>query len=328
MIRNRCAALVLACACVTTAVAPSAQAAAPLPWQLVGTGITGGVSGLAVVPGTSAGPGTADVVVARDNKKDHEERLVSVRLRDGLEPVVSPLRWVGEPPPKDLEALDGVPGLPDHYIALGSRGIAYHVVVADGAATVVGDPVTLPDRRDGDDYESFALAQPVAGRTVAVWASRGKSEEAAVVRAAAVTVGDRGLAIDPPSDRAEFAVPFPDEDEVRHISDLKILRDGTLLASSASDPNQDDGPFASAVYNAGSLALDGTGRPVLRLRAAYCLLPLRLFTKDDNRKVEAVAVLPDGRALWGTDDENHGGSLAFDRVRTGPTGPCPQPRNG
>ncbi|MFG3136643.1 hypothetical protein ACGFZA_10520 [Streptomyces sp. NPDC048211] len=311
MIRNGIFASVVLCA--SLAATPLSATAASDGWQRVGSGIRGGVSGMALVEGAPAGEGLADAVLVRDNKGDRDSRLATVRLRPGQEPVVEELPWLGTLP-ADLEALDAVPGRPRHYVAVASRGDAYHVVVADGRATAVDEPAALPGRRDGDNYESFALHRDRSGRTFAVWATRGSGEEKAVVRAASVRIGANGPEFGMVSARQEFAVPFPDEDEVRHISDLKVLDDGTVLVSAASDPNVDDGPFASAVYDAGRLSVNQAHDAVLRLKPVRALVPLSRFSRQDNRKIEAVAVLPGGLGLWGTDDENSGGSVMFARV--------------
>lgn len=302
-----------ACSCLATT-ALAAQAVDPPQWQRVGTGITGGVSGMAVVEGAPVSRDSADVVVVRDNKRAGEDRVVTVRLRPGKKPVTKALKWQG-PLPADLEALDAVPGRKNHYIAVASEGTAYHFVVAGDTATVRGRPVPLPGKLTGDNYESFAVSRHPSGKLFAVWATRGKSEEMSVVRAAAMTLGRTSLRIGMPADTQPFAVPFPNEDEVRHISDLKVLPDGTLLVSSASDPNTDDGPFSSAVYSAGKLSLNRSNQPVLRLKKEGSLTPLSRFTKQDDRKIEAVAHLPNKQEIWGTDDENHGGAVRFDQVR-------------
>lgn len=292
----------------------------PQGWQRVGSGITGGVSGMALVHGTPVGPGLADVVVVRDNKDAGQDRVVSVRLRPGAEPVTRALDWEG-PLPKDLEALDAVPGHRDRYIAVTSKGLAYPLVITDGTAVVQGEPRTLPERAAHDNYESFALFPHPSGRTFAAWATRGSGATKAVVRTAVVGVTEDGIDIGTPTDTREFAVPFPDEDDVRHISDLKILADGALLVSAASDPDTDDGPFSSAVYHAGSVSVDHDLRPELQLRED-CLAPLDLFTKADDRKIEAVVHLPDGQQIWGTDDENNGGSVRFHRTVVPPVQGC------
>ncbi|WP_433179757.1 hypothetical protein [Actinoallomurus sp. CA-150999] len=296
------------------ATALPAQAAQSLAWQRVGTDITGGVSGMALVAGAPVGRNRADVVIVRDNKADGQNRISTVRLRPGKAPVVTPLAWKG-PLPKDVEAIDAVPGRKNHYIALASEGTAYHVAIAGGTATVQGSPVSLPDRKSGDNYESFALYRNTVGKIFAVWATRGKNSEKAVVRTAAATVGKASLHIGATADKAKFAVPFPSANEVRHVSDLKVLSDGTVLVSSAQDPNDDNGPFSSAVYNAGKLTIKGGRTPVLHLKKTASLKPLRKFTKKDDRKVEGIVALPGGQAIWGTDDENLGGSVTFDKLR-------------
>ncbi|WP_327707956.1 hypothetical protein OG912_02545 [Streptomyces sp. NBC_00464] len=311
MIRN--AIIASAVICTSLAATALSATAASDGWQRVGSGIRGGVSGMALVEGAPAGRGQADAVVVRDNKGDGESRLATVRLRPGHAPVVEELPWLGMLP-ADLEALDAVPGRPGHYVAVASRGNAYHVVVADGRATAEQEPVALPGRRDGDNYESFALHRDRSGTTYAVWATRGSGDEKAVVRAASVRIGANGLDFGTVSARQEFAVPFPDEDEVRHISDLKVLGDGTVLVSAASDPNVDDGPFSSAVYDAGRFSVNQAHDAVLRLKPVQALVPLSRFTKQDNRKIEAIAVLPGRLGLWGTDDENFGGSVTFEHI--------------
>ncbi|GAA0350516.1 hypothetical protein NE235_26655 [Actinoallomurus spadix] len=293
------------------AVSVPAHAADRQGWQRVGTGMTGGVSGIALVAGAPVRHDRADVVIVHDNKNDGETRIETVRLRPGKAPVTTPLSWNG-PLPKDVEALDAVPGLANHYIALASEGTAYHVVVAGRTATVVGTPVPLPDRQAGDNYEGFALYRGPVGRLFAVWATRGKNDQKAVIRTAPADAGRTRFGLGATADTERFAVPFPNEDEVRHVSDLKVLRDGTVLVSSASDPNDNDGPFSSAVYQAGRLTIKSRLRPVLRLKES--LRPLRRYTKQDDRKVEAIVALPGGQALWGTDDENNGGSVTFDRL--------------
>lgn len=86
-----------------------------------------------------------------------------------------------------------------------------------------------------------------------MWATRGSGPREAVVSASSVRVGARGPEFGTVTARQELAVPFPNEDEVRHASDLKVLDDGTVMVASASNPHADEGPFASAVYEAGRL---------------------------------------------------------------------------
>ncbi|MFJ4855529.1 hypothetical protein [Streptomyces sp. NPDC088730] len=313
MIRN--AVIASAALCAFLAGAPPA-AGAPVPsddWQRIGSGVLGGVSGMALVEGAPVGEGLADAVAVRDNSGDHESRVAALRLRPGRAPAVTELPWLGVLP-ADLEALDAVPGRAGHYIAVTGGGDAYHIVVADGWVTVRGGPVALPGRHDEDGYGSFALHRDGSGRTFAVWATRGSGPREAVVSASSVRVGTRGPEFGTVTARQVFSVPFPNEDEVRHVSDLKVLADGTVMASSASDPGADGGPFASAVYDAGRLTVNAAHDAVLRVKPRNDLVPFALFTKRDNRRIEAIAFAPGRQAVWGTDDENDGGSVKFDAV--------------
>ncbi|MEV0919430.1 hypothetical protein AB0I93_34925 [Streptomyces sp. NPDC049967] len=314
MIRNAVIASATALCAFLTAAPPATGAPGPSDgWQRVGSGVLGGMSGMALVEGAPVAQGLADAVVVRGNKGDHESRVATLRLRPGQAPAVSELPWLGVLP-AELGALDAVPGRPGHYIAVAGRGDAYHIVVADGRVVVQGSPVALPGRHDGDSYESFALHRDRSGRTFAVWATQGSGPREAVVSASSVRVGAHGPEFGTVTARQELAVPFPNEDEVRHASDLKVLDDGTVMVSSASDPHADEGPFASAVYEAGRLTVNGANDAVLRLKPKDDLVPFALFTKRDNRKIEAIAFAPGSRAVWGTDDENEGGSVKFDAV--------------
>ncbi|MDT7786701.1 MAG: hypothetical protein QOF58_5120, partial [Pseudonocardiales bacterium] len=88
---------------VTTALVPS-----PAPWQRVGTGITEGVSGLAVL--TSRGDHVEALSVI-DNKKPGQERVRRIVLDSGQVTAVRPMTWQGETP-VDLEAVTRVPNRP------------------------------------------------------------------------------------------------------------------------------------------------------------------------------------------------------------------------
>ncbi|WP_190820443.1 hypothetical protein [Saccharopolyspora pogona] len=84
---------------------PNAGSAAPdADWQLVGDGITSGISGIALVDAT---PESADAIIVRDNKKDGENRATWLTLRQGRLTDAEPLDWRGEVP-VDLAAIDAV----------------------------------------------------------------------------------------------------------------------------------------------------------------------------------------------------------------------------
>ncbi|MEU5586473.1 hypothetical protein [Streptomyces chrestomyceticus] len=315
MIKLRYTAAATALACTAALVASqsaTAQSAhrptpAPAPaWQKVGDGITSGISGLAVVPGSRAD--RTDLLVARDNKDPGENRLALIHLRPGDRPQVRPLAWRGSRIPVDLEALDAVPGRPGEYVALASDGTGYHLRLDTGAgvARVLG-AFTVPGASEDDNYEGFALSAQ-GHRLVAVWADRGEDSRPGTLHAARLDLTRRAFSA-PVS--ATFRAPYPAEN-VRHVSDLKISASGALKVSAASD-HGDDGPFDSALYDAGTVSVDGRGTVRLSVRKAP--KPLGRYA---GHKIEALACLPHSRhGVLGTDDENAGGAL---RAVVG--GPC------
>ncbi|QGV78598.1 hypothetical protein [Streptomyces ficellus] len=302
MIKNALG-IVLAGATALVAPAPPATPtahAAPAhasDWQRVGDGITSGISGIAV---DRVDDGTADLLAVRDNKKPGENRLVALRVRPGAEPRVRPVAWPGEQP-VDLEAIDAVPGRPHEYVALASDGTAHRIRWERGQAAVrVLASFSVPGVSRDDNYEGFALAAAPGGRTVAVWADRGQDERPATLSAA--RWDPRGNTFGRPVS-AEFRVPYPAR-AVRHISDVEVSATGRVTVSSASDPG-DDGPYDSALFDAGRVA----GGPGDHVRLTVHGSPRRLATFPGH-KIEALACLPRSRAgLVGTDDENGGGSL-------------------
>ncbi|MEO3765171.1 hypothetical protein [Streptomyces sp. B8F3] len=104
--------------------------------------------------------------------------------------------------------------------------------------------------------------------------------------------------------RRDYRATYPTDDGTRHISDISVTDSGRILASSAADDG-DDGPFGSAVSNAGRVTITSTGRVRLILAA----LPTVRGTFP-GYKIEAVECLPGSPdAFLGTDDENLGGHV-------------------
>ncbi|MEU5901650.1 MULTISPECIES: hypothetical protein [Streptomyces] len=297
-----------AAAALLSAGGPTASAAhAPGGgWQQVGDDIKSGISGLAV---TSDGhrQGRTDALVVRDNKKPGENRVARLTYRPGADRTapthVEPLAWTGTAEPVDLEAIEAVPGARGEFVALASRGLVHHLKMT-GTGIQVLDTSPLPATADGDDYESFALTSR-HGKLAAVWADRGAGEKRpATLRASTFSFNKSGEADFGPVSTARLRAPYPTGD-VRHASDISVAPSGRLVISSASDAG-DDGPFASAVLNAGTLSVSRSGK--VRLSVAKSPEVLRKFK---GVKIEAVECLPGtgGRALLGTDDENAGGSV-------------------
>ncbi|RCG15945.1 hypothetical protein DQ392_23085 [Streptomyces reniochalinae] len=259
--------------------------------------MTSGVSGMVLTH--RHGHGGFDALIVRDNKKPGENRLAEVAYRPGQKADVQPLDWKGSDVPVDLESLDEVPGHHGQYVAVASEGKGYRFDV-DGGTAHVRDTFTLPGIGEDDNIEDFALTSR-HGKPAAVWADRGQDQRPSTVYAARVSLGAHRTGFGAVTD-AELRAPYPAE-HVRHASDLKITASGSLLVSSASDPG-DDGPFDSAVYTAGTVAVHRSG-------AALHIAddPDVLETFPDH-KIEALACLPGSRTgALGTDDENAGGAL-------------------
>jgi hypothetical protein len=104
-----------------------------------------------------------------------------------------------------------------------------------------------------------------------------------------------------------FTSPGPTGPIARPVTALEIDASGAIYVASSEDPDDDDGPFRSAVYRIGRVSwVDGRASVVLD--AAPTLLGVL-----DGLKVEGLAVrerpgeVPE---LWvGVDDENYGGTM-------------------
>jgi hypothetical protein len=260
--------------------APGPAAATDVTWTRVGTGSTQGISGI-----TAAGSG--GWVVVRDNKSSGQNRVSLL----GAGGAVTPLSWPGSPP-SDLEAIDAVPGRSGQYAVVTSGG-AGRVVAVSGTSLTVVRSFTLPTGRNQN--EAFALTR-FGGTTVAVWGNRGSTTSPGRLFAATFDPSTGGFGA---VARGTVTVPYPTT-AVRHISDAEVLG-GRIVVSSASDPG-DSGPFASALYDVGTVRL-ASGRARLALST-----PASLGTFAGH-KVEAVACTG-GRGILGTDDEKQGGRTA------------------
>src|SRR5690349_6436336 len=204
-------------------------------WESIGTGMTAGASGIAVL---SRDDDRVEALVLRDNKKPGENRAVRVRLDHGLVSKVDPIAWPGELP-VDLESAEAVPGKQGEYIALTSEGKGFHVELNDRRLKVLGT-FQVPKGDPDDNYEGFALKR-VNDRLFAVWADRGQDTRPATLYSAEFSVSK--LSFKKPKS-VPFRVSYPTTD-VRHTSDVEITADNRVLISAASDPG-DDGPFDSA----------------------------------------------------------------------------------
>lgn len=96
----------------------------------------------------------------------------------------------------------------------------------------------------------------------------------------------------------------------RPITALEVTADGSLIASAAYDPDEDDGPYTSAVFRIGRVEADPSR--VSGVRVALQAAPI-LLGEMNGLKIEGVAVRErPGHPLeffYGTDDEYFGGIL-------------------
>lgn len=271
-------------------------------WRLVSRSRQSNISGMALVENSARG---ASFLVVNDNKLKQENHAAIVSVEGDGAPQYTPLRWLGEDVPTDLEAVTFVPDTKDNYMAFTSAGRVYHVEISrtDNSVRVLKsfDVPRIPASRD---FEGFAL-QKVKGRLLAVWADRGLDSKPAQLFWAEFDLWDHSFAR---VGSAFLRVPYP-VGNTRHVSDVKVDPEGIVYISSASDPG-DDGPFASAVYVVGSFGRDNskgfvfTPRPVMK----------RLHTFDGH-KVEALELLSGakGAMAFGTDDENLGAAIYLSR---------------
>lgn len=275
-------------------------------WHQVGDDVKSGISGLTV---TYRSGDDLRALVVRDNKRPGENRIAEVTHRPGRPTEVAALTWLDGIEPVDLEAVDAVPGTSDEFVAVASRGLAYHLKLADaGEAVKVLDIAALPSIGEGDNFESFTLISR-HGKTAALWADRGKgADRPATLYAAPFSISSYGESTFGAVQKATLRAPYPKGD-VRHASDIEVTKSGRILVSSAADAG-DDGPFDSAVSDAGRLTVSSVG--TVRLSVADSPKVLDRF---DGYKIEALHCLPGSDlAALGTDDENAGGSLTTRRL--------------
>lgn len=268
-------------------------------WRKVGDDARSGVSGLAYEAGAAGDRAGVTALVVHDNKRSGQQRLSRITHGEDSS-VIAPITWDG-PEPVDLEAVEAVPGTPGEYVALAARGIVYRLKVTGSTVTVV-DYAPLPSIGEGDDFESFALVAQ-HGKLAALWADRGAgADRPATLYAAPLTFAPWGQTLFGAVTSRTYRAPYPTGDGTRHISDISVTNSGRIILSSAADAG-DDGPFDSAVSDAGRVTVSAAGR----VRVALAASPVVLDTFPQY-KIEAVECLPGSAdALVGTDDENLGG---------------------
>ena len=262
------------------------------------------VSGMALASHevSPQGAATSQFLVVHDNKAAGQPRVGAVDVGPSVR--YRPLAWPrGGEPPADLEAIASVPGTPGSFLALTSTGRLLHLRFSGGGAIDVLHESQLPGLPESANLEGFAV-QSVGGEGVALWADRGDGDRPAVLYWG---VYDPVADVVTPQGRQPIKVSFPPGGHTRHVTDLKVDRDGTLWGAAASDPG-DAGPFESAFYRLGTVSADD-GRATFVPDAS----PRPLWTT--TRKVEALELLPGAAGLvyFGADDETAGGWLYVGR---------------
>ncbi len=265
-------------------------------WRPVRGGILFGISGMAMIQQQND---SLDLLIVHDNKEKDQGRLAIITIKGKNQPEYFPLQWPKNTDlPIDLEGITSVPGSYNpSFMALSSSGKIYHIKLDNSTKNIsvlkVFNLQNIPDR---SNFEAFAL-QEIDAKLLAVWAHRGKSEEAAIIYWGILNPATYQIT---KTGSVNLKVPWPTSN-VRHISDLKIDRAGILFITSASDPGN-DGPFESAVYVAGAFEISGNG---IEFRQNPELVPLYRY---DYHKIEAIELVPGagGGVIVGTDDENMG----------------------
>jgi hypothetical protein len=192
-------------------------------------------------------------------------------------------------------------------------------------AEVDGESVTIVDRALWPvatvNVEGTAVAE-VEGKLLFVYAERAGGRDSTEILFAELTLDP--IAFGAFRSAGAFASPGPTGPAARPVSALEFDADGTLYAASAEDPDDDDGPFRSAVYRIGRVTADEGGTVALD----GAPVPLGVL---DGLKVEGVAAREreDGSVeLWvGVDDENYGGTMRPLRTHGAPSAGAPVSRS-
>jgi hypothetical protein len=269
------------------------------------------VSGLAWIGG--------DRFLAVHDAKVPEEadfpRVSLLRLPTGLDGIQwtsHSLAFPGEQS-SDLESVARIPGetggrvrvlLAESTEEQAEKPFARRIFLAevDGEKVSIVDHVLWPVPTV--NVEAIAVAE-LGGSLVFLFAERAHGEPSSEIRWAELTL--EPLAFGVFRSAETFASPGPTGPTARPVSALEIDAAGAVYAASAQDPDDDSGPFRSAVYRIGRVVA-ADGGPTVELDVQPTLLGTL-----DGLKVESLAVREEPGApleLWvGVDDENYGGTM-------------------
>lgn len=278
---------------------PAASAAQPVAHQYdIGSGID--VSGLIILE-KSDGGGT--FLVVHDSKQPGQPRLGIVRVSNDQPLTYSPISWPeSSEEPVDVESLSRHPD-GDSYILMTSRGEGVHFQLSDDQSSInVLDEFLLPTGLSlFPEIEGFTL-QTVEGDLYAVWGNRGQNEDPAILNWAVIDLNDYRIG---EVCTSTFHVPWPDQPEVRHLSELRVTDDGLVYVTSARDAGN-EGPFAGALFRVGRFETSASDGLVFLKNE-----PLELLLRTETHKLEAFDFLasPSSGIALASDDEYFGSTL-------------------
>jgi len=268
-------------------------------WRPVRGGLLGGISDLALVEHTQD---HSVFFIVHDNKALNEPRVALITIA-GPKPITyQPLIWNFDKDCIDLESISTLPGHPNEFLALISRGIVYHIRLSEDRKTVTTlGRFNLPEIPADQNFEGLCV-QRLDGRLMLAWADRGADASPGRLYFGELHL-DSGYKVEQVQSTT-IRVPWPTQN-VRHISEMKVDEGGVLFVASASDPG-DDGPFESAVYLGGVFTFEGAK---LRFKPHPRLLRIRTFA---DHKIEGMELVPGtGGIIFATDDENFGGWVLY-----------------
>jgi hypothetical protein len=205
----------------------------------------------------------------------------------------------------DLEGAAGIPGTREILFAeSGQQGEKfsriYHARVDEDGVSILSVknwPVGI------ENVEAIAVCS-VNQQLVFVYAERSEGLDSTLIRWCNLSVFPLGF--------GEFKeVVFHSIDPVgpgsRPVAAMDTDREGHIIISSSYDPDSDNGPYRSVIWQIGKMAADSTGNPTVLLE-----VPVRLATLD-GLKVESIAIRQvsgsERQLFIGTDDENYGGTI-------------------
>ena len=267
-------------------------------WRPVNGSRQANISGMALIEHTNL---KTTFLIVHDNKKKEQTHAAIITVEGVNAPTYTPIQWLGDDIPVDLEAVSTIPKTDNEFMAFTATGRVFHIRLHQTAKTIeVLKSFDVPQIPIDSDFEGFAL-QEFGNEYFAVWADRGLDAKPATLFWSKLNIqtyafGNVSL--------EKITVPYP-VGNTRHISDVKVDLSGAVFISSASDPGN-DGPFASAIYYIGNFNFNY--RESISLRKVPNLT--RLF-RFDYHKIEAIELVSgaDGGMVFGTDDENLGAEI-------------------